>query len=70
MFVTCHDISLAALSLRVIDHRQRCPGSVIREADDRNLTKIRLDLPCSCGERLAHFAGLSVEGDGALEAER
>lgn len=29
-----------------------------------------LDLPGFCGERLAHFAGLSLEGDGALEAER
>lgn len=23
-----------------------------------------------CGERLAHFPDLSLEGDGALEAER
>ncbi len=29
-----------------------------------------LDLPGFCGERLAHFPGLSLEGDGALEAER
>ena len=29
-----------------------------------------LDLPGFCGERLAHFLGLSLEGDGALEAER
>ncbi|WP_221930745.1 hypothetical protein, partial [Paracoccus marinus] len=26
-----------------------------------------VDLPGFCGERLAHFAGLSLEGDGALE---
>jgi hypothetical protein len=31
---------------------------------------LKLDLPGFCGERLAHFAGLSLEGDGALEAER
>ena len=30
----------------------------------------RLDLPVFCGERLAHFPGLSLECDGALEAER
>lgn len=29
-----------------------------------------LDLPGFRGERLAHFPGLSLEGDGALEAER
>lgn len=29
-----------------------------------------LDLPGFCGERLAHFPCLSLEGDGALEAER
>jgi hypothetical protein len=29
-----------------------------------------LALPGFCGERLAHVAGLSLEGDGALEAER
>ena len=29
-----------------------------------------LDLPCFCGERSAHFPCLSLEGDGALEAER
>lgn len=29
-----------------------------------------VDLPGFCGERLAHFPGLSLEGDGALEAER
>ena len=29
-----------------------------------------VDLPGFCGERLAHFLGLSLEGDGALEAER
>ena len=29
-----------------------------------------LDLPGFCGERLAHLPGLSLEGDGALEAER
>jgi hypothetical protein len=27
-------------------------------------------LPGFCGERLAHFLGLSLEGDWALEAER
>lgn len=32
--------------------------------------KTSLDLPGFCGERLAHFLGLSLEGDGALEAER
>ena len=32
--------------------------------------RLRLDLPGFCGERLAHFPGLSLEGDGALEAER
>ena len=31
---------------------------------------LALDLPGFCGERLAHFAGFSLEGDGALEAER
>jgi hypothetical protein len=29
-----------------------------------------VDLPGFCGERLAHFPGVSLEGDGALEAER
>ena len=29
-----------------------------------------LDLPGFCGERLAHFPYLTLEGDGALEAER
>ena len=29
-----------------------------------------VDLPGFCGERLAHFPCLSLEGDGALEAER
>jgi len=29
-----------------------------------------LDLPGFCGERLAQFPALSLEGDGALEAER
>ena len=29
-----------------------------------------VDLPGFFGERLAHFPGLSLEGDGALEAER
>jgi hypothetical protein len=29
-----------------------------------------VDLPEFCGERLAHFPNLSLEGDGALEAER
>jgi hypothetical protein len=29
-----------------------------------------VDLPDFCGERLAHFPDLSLEGDGALEAER
>ncbi|MEO9962830.1 MAG: tyrosine-type recombinase/integrase [Nisaea sp.] len=35
-------------------------------------TKIEstVDLPGFCGERLAHFPGVSLEGDGALEAER
>jgi hypothetical protein len=33
-------------------------------------TEVRSDLPDFCGERLAHFPGLSLEGDGALEAER
>ena len=30
----------------------------------------RLDLPGFCGERSAHFFGLSLERDRALEAER
>jgi transposase len=29
-----------------------------------------LDFPGFCGERLAHFPGLSLEGDGALKAKR
>ena len=29
-----------------------------------------MDLPGFCGERLAHFPCLLLEGDGALEAER
>ena len=29
-----------------------------------------VDLPGFCGERLAQFPALSLEGDGALEAER
>ena len=29
-----------------------------------------VDLPDYCGERLAQFPGLSLEGDWALEAER
>ena len=29
-----------------------------------------MDLPGFGGERLAQFPGLSLEGDGALEAER
>jgi hypothetical protein len=29
-----------------------------------------VDLPVSCGEQSVHFPGLSLEGDGALEAER
>ena len=32
--------------------------------------KAIMDLPGFCGERLAHFPGLSLEGDWALEAER
>ncbi len=32
--------------------------------------QVKMDLPGFCGERLAHFPGLSLEGDGALEAER
>lgn len=28
-----------------------------------------VDLLGFCGERLAHFPGVSLEGDGALEAE-
>ena len=30
----------------------------------------RLDLPGFCGERLAYFPGVSLEGYGALEPER
>lgn len=33
-------------------------------------TTPRLDLPGFCGERLPHFPGLSLDGYGALEAER
>ena len=36
----------------------------------RAIRNTELDLPDYCGERLAHFPGLSLEGDGALEAER
>lgn len=32
--------------------------------------RARVDLPGFYGERLAYFAGLSLEGDGAVEAER
>jgi len=32
--------------------------------------KAELDLPGFCGERLAYFLGVSLEGYGALEAER
>jgi len=31
---------------------------------------LEVDLPRFGGERLAHFAGLSLEGDWALEAKR
>ena len=31
---------------------------------------VQMNLLGSCGERFAHFAGLSLEGEGALEAER
>ena len=41
-------------------------GRVVIRRRDRSL----LDLPGFSGERLAHFPGLSLEGDGALEAER
>jgi transposase len=34
------------------------------------ITPAILDLPGFDGEHLAHLAGLSLEGDGALEAER
>ncbi len=35
-----------------------------------NRQALVVDLPGFCGERLAHFPCLSLEGDGALEAER
>lgn len=42
--------------------KRRGPSTSVRHRE--------LDLPGFCGERLVHFAGLSLEGDGALEAER
>lgn len=36
----------------------------------RPLSHQAVDFPGFCGERLAHFLGFSLEGDGALEAER
>jgi len=40
------------------------------ETNDARLVIGTVDLPGICGERLAHVSGLSLEGDGALEAER
>ncbi|WP_146111611.1 hypothetical protein [Defluviimonas denitrificans] len=39
-------------------------------ASTSSWNKRSVDLPGFCGERLAHFTGLSLEGDGALVAER
>lgn len=36
----------------------------------RDLPIVKMDLPGFGGVRLAQFPGLSLEGDGALEAER
>lgn len=50
-------------------YRAALTGKIVPE-DPRNVSSCDLDLPGFCGERLAHFLGLPLEGDGALEAER
>lgn len=45
-----------------------CFGQALVEAHKADDADV--DLPGFCGERLAHFPGLSLEGDWAFEAER
>ena len=61
--------------LRVLDAIFR-EGSTVKAATRLGLSQsavsgsLSLDLPGFGGERLAHFPGLPLEGDWALEADR
>jgi hypothetical protein len=53
--------------------RKRCAGDTVVawfHGGGSLILLCSLDSPVYCGERLAHFPGLSREGDGALEAGR
>lgn len=50
--------------------REKLPIREIARRTGLSRNTIKMDLPGFFGERLAHFPGLSLEGDGALEAER
>ena len=52
---------------RMLEHLK--PGMKIMAYGPSGIFRF-LDLPGLCGERLAHFPGLSLEGDLALEVER
>ena len=70
----CHQLEEPATHRQIGDVHIRSielVGTVLAEVELRLLgLEGPLDLPGFCGERLAHFRGLSLEGDGALEAER